>query len=468
MGCRPAACIWVHVLILCGPGLRSNLAHGAEPSRQIALIYEVLLSPTGCACGIALRLAWGQFRPVDAALRRAEVNEQALYDLAPVLELMLLGLLLALGPLAWVWLRNRNGGSLKRLQALSVLTLFLTFDLVLFGAFTRLTDSGLGCPDWPGCYGSASPMGARAQIAEAQAAMPTGPVTHGKAWIEMVHRYLATTVGVLIIAMTIMAWRRARRQGRAGGAQGVEGARRGAMSPWWPTLALFWVCLQGAFGAWTVTMKLFPAIVTLHLLGGTGLLALLCVPAVGLSREARQQQATVISPGLRALLWLGLGLLVLQVALGGWVSTNYAVLACSSFPTCQGSWWPAMDFSQALQIWRPLGLLQDGSNISLAGLTAIHYLHRLAAYVVVAALAGLWWRLGEVPALALQRRVLGAFLVLQVLTGLSNVVLDWPLVAAVLHTGGAAALVTVIVWCLAASRPGTLRAGLPVARGEIA
>lgn len=396
------------------------------------------------------------------------MNEQALYDLAPVLELMLLGLLLALGPLAWVWLRNRNGGSLKRLQALSVLTLFLTFDLVLFGAFTRLTDSGLGCPDWPGCYGSASPMGARAQIAEAQAAMPTGPVTHGKAWIEMVHRYLATTVGVLIIAMTIMAWRRARRQGRAGGAQGVEGARLGAMSPWWPTLALFWVCLQGAFGAWTVTMKLFPAIVTLHLLGGTGLLALLCVPAVGLSREARQQQATVISPGLRALLWLGLGLLVLQVALGGWVSTNYAVLACSSFPTCQGSWWPAMDFSQALQIWRPLGLLQDGSNISFAGLTAIHYLHRLAAYVVVAALAGLWWRLGEVPALALQRRVLGAFLVLQVLTGLSNVVLDWPLVAAVLHTGGAAALVTVIVWCLAASRPGTLRAGLPVARGEIA
>ena len=165
---------------------------------------------------------------------------------------------------------------------------------------------------------------------------------------------------------------------------------------------------------------------------------------------------------------VGFGLLLVQVTLGGWVSTNYAVLACSSFPTCQGSWWPAMDFSQALQIWRPLGMLQDGSNISFAGLTAIHYLHRLAAYVVVAALAGLWWRLGEVPALASQRRVLGAFLVLQVLTGLSNVVLDWPLVAAVLHTGGAAALVTVIVWCLAASRPGALRDGLPVARGEIA
>jgi cytochrome c oxidase assembly protein subunit 15 len=387
------------------------------------------------------------------------VNEQALYDLAPVLELMLLGLLLALGPLAWVWLRNRNGGSLKRLQALSVLTLFLTFDLVLFGAFTRLTDSGLGCPDWPGCYGSASPVGARAQIAQAQAAMPTGPVTHGKAWIEMIHRYLATTVGVLIIAMTVMAWRRAARPG----GRGADG-----LSPWWPTVALFWVCLQGAFGALTVTMKLFPAIVTLHLLGGTGLLALLCVPAVRLSRAARRQPLSEISTGLRLGLWLALVLVVAQVTLGGWVSTNYAVLACSSFPTCQGSWWPAMDFSEALQIWRPLGMLRDGSNISFEGLTAIHYLHRLAAYVVVAALLGLWWRLRAQQELAPQRRLLAVFLTLQVLTGLSNVVLDWPLVAAVLHTGGAAALVTVLVWCLAASRPAVLRVGVPLARGEIA
>ncbi len=388
-------------------------------------------------------------------MRGRFVSGQSLYDLAPALELMALGLLLALGPLAWVWLRNRNGGSLKRLQALSVLTLFLTFDLVLFGAFTRLTDSGLGCPDWPGCYGSASPMGARAQIAEAQAAMPTGPVTHGKAWIEMIHRYLATTVGVLIIAMTVMAWRRARQEG-------VQ--QRGELSPWWPTVALFWVCLQGAFGAWTVTKKLFPAIVTLHLLGGTGMLALLCVPAVRLGRQSLAD----IPSSLRRLLWMALALVVVQVALGGWVSTNYAVLACSTFPTCQGSWWPAMDFSQALQVWRPLGVLRDGSNISFEGLTAIHYLHRLAAYVVVAGLLWLWWRLREVSALAVQRRWLGGFLALQVLTGLSNVVLDWPLVAAVLHTGGAAALVTVIVWCLAVSRPGALRAGLPFARGEMA
>lgn len=381
---------------------------------------------------------------------------QALYDMAPVLELMALGLLLALGPLAWVWLRNRDAGALKRLQALSVLTLFLTFDLVLFGAFTRLTDSGLGCPDWPGCYGSASPVGARAQIAEAQAAMPTGPVTHGKAWIEMIHRYLATTVGVLIIAMTVMAWRQS---------SALRGRQGAVLSPWWPTVALLWVCLQGAFGAWTVTMKLQPAIVTLHLLGGTVLLALLCVPAVRLSRRPLVE----VSWWLRRALWLALGLLIVQVMLGGWVSTNYAVLACSTFPTCQGSWWPAMDFSQALQVWRPLGVLRDGSNISFEGLTAIHYLHRLAAYVVVAVLLALWWRLRLLPALALQRRCLGGFLVLQVVTGLSNVVLDWPLVSAVLHTGGAAALVTVVVWCLASSRPGSmLRVGMPVARGEIA
>jgi cytochrome c oxidase assembly protein subunit 15 len=373
-----------------------------------------------------------------------------LLNLAPVLELMLLGLLLALGPLAWVWWRNHGQGTHAKLQALCVLTLFLTFDLVLFGAFTRLTDSGLGCPDWPGCYGNTSPIGAQAQISAAQAAMPTGPVTHGKAWVEMIHRYLATTGGVLIIAITVLSWvaaRRARREGRLPPA--------GALGPWWPTAALVWVCIQGAFGALTVTMKLFPAIVTLHLLGGTGLLALLCIPASALSLRAAGRALVSISSKLRRTLWLALALLVVQVSLGGWVSTNYAVLACTTFPTCQGSWWPAMDFAQALQIWRPLGLLADGSPISFEALTAIHYLHRMAAYVVIVVLAGLWATLRHVPELAAQRRLLGGFLVLQVLTGLSNVVLDWPLVAAVLHTGGAAALVTIVVWCLVVTESAT-------------
>ena len=385
------------------------------------------------------------------------MTEQQLYDLAPALELMAFGLVLALGPLCWVWWRNRGTGPSKRLQALCVLTLFLTFDLVLFGAFTRLTDSGLGCPDWPGCYGSSSPLAAHAQISEAQAAMPTGPVTHGKAWVEMIHRYLATTVGVLIIAMTVMSWKQARAARRAGQPE----AAQGALNPWWPTVTLVWVCIQGAFGALTVTMKLFPAIVTLHLLGGTGLLALLAIPASALSMKQAGQTPVFIAKGLRTALWLCLALLVIQVSLGGWVSTNYAVLACTTFPNCQGSWWPAMNFGEALQIWRPLGLLKDGSNISFEALTAIHYTHRLAAYVVVAALAGLWWALRRAPALAKQRRLLGFFVVLQVLTGLSNVVLDWPLVAAVLHTGGAAALVTIVVWSLAVTRSDAVTTNRP-------
>ncbi len=374
------------------------------------------------------------------------MQAQPLYDLAPVLELMALGLALALLPLAWVWRRSRGRPHAARLQALAVLTLFLTFDLVLFGAFTRLTDSGLGCPDWPGCYGSASPLGARAEIAAAQQALPSGPVTHGKAWVEMVHRYLATGVGVLIIALTVLVWRGQRRWRHA-----AVGAAGGAppLSPWWATATLVWVCLQGAFGALTVTMRLFPAIVTLHLLGGLVLLALLCVQAVRQGGAA----AEPVAPGLRRGLAAVLLLVVLQVLLGGWVSTNYAVLACTTFPQCQGSWWPPMAFAEGFQLWRPLGVLKDGSHISFAALTAIHYTHRLAAYVVLPALVWLVWRLWRLPRLHAQARWLAGLALLQLATGLSNVVLGWPLPAAVLHTGGAAALVVVLVWALAASRP---------------
>ena len=368
-------------------------------------------------------------------------NSQSLYDLAPLLELMFIGAVIALAPLVWVWRRNRAHGPAVRLYALSVFTLFLTFDLVMFGAFTRLTDSGLGCPDWPGCYGNASPLGAHWEISQAQSAMPTGPVTHGKAWVEMVHRYLATAVGVLIIALTLLSWRLARKT-----------PQRAALSPWWPTISLVWVCIQGAFGALTVTEKLFPAIVTLHLLGGTVLLALLCVPAVAHGLAVQGRGPEIVQPWLRRSLILGLGLLTLQIALGGWVSTNYAVLACTSFPTCQGSWWPAMNFSQAFEIWRPLGVLQDGSHLDFEALTAIHYLHRLAAYIVFGVFLALLLALRRAQVLPRQRRWLAGLLLLQLLTGLSNVLFAWPLISAVLHTGGAAALVGVLVWSLAASR----------------
>ena len=359
-----------------------------------------------------------------------------LYNLAPALELMGVGLLVAGLPFLWFWRRHGQAGDARRLQALTGLTLMLTFELVLVGAFTRLTDSGLGCPDWPGCYGSASPLGAAQHIDAAQSVMPDGPVTHGKAWMEMVHRYMATGVGVLIIVLTAWTWRVWRRD------------RQQAVHPLWPTLTLLWVCLQGAFGALTVTMKLFPAIVTLHLLLAIGLLVLLMLQA---SRYAGWGSVPV-SARLRALLWLALVLLLMQIALGGWVSTNYAVLACSDFPTCQGQWWPRMDW-QGFVLWRSLGHSADGQPLPFEALTAIHYLHRSMAWVVLAVLCWAGLRLKATQGLTRHGRWLLLLAMLQLLTGLSNVVLGWPVLAAVLHTGGASALTLVLVRCLALSRP---------------
>ena len=355
-----------------------------------------------------------------------------LYNLSPVFQLMLAGLLLAVLPLAWVAWRQRGAAPQQRVNALTWVTLFLTFDLVLFGAFTRLTDSGLGCPDWPGCYGHASPLGAHVDITAAQQAMPTGPVTWGKAWVEMVHRYLATGVGVLILALTLAAW---------------AWRRHLPVSPWWPTLTLVWVCVQGAFGALTVTMKLFPAIVTLHLMGGLVLLVLLRTQSLRYAHGAGWHRA---GQGWRASAvhrWAWWGVLALvwgQVALGGWVSTNYAVLACSDFPQCQGSWWPDMDLRHGFALWRELGETHGGEALPFAALTAIHYVHRLNAYGVLLAVVTLAWSLHRRADTRHTARWLLGCAAWQLLTGLSNVVLDWPLVAAVSHTGGAAALVVVL------------------------
>ena len=364
-----------------------------------------------------------------------------LLDWTPVFKVMLNGLLLALGPLAWVWVRQRGANPLSRLHALTLLTLFLTLDLIMFGAFTRLTDSGLGCPDWPGCYGSASPIGAHADISAAQSAMPTGPVTLSKAWIEMIHRYLATGVGVLIVALCLLSWSLRQR----GAAWGL------------PLFTLVWVCVQGAFGALTVTLKLLPAIVTLHLLGGLTLLALLTWQAVR-SRALLMQGATLAAERnadapswLRMAQMLGMGLLVMQIALGGWVSTNYSVLACQEVPTCQGSWWPPMNFSQGFTVWRDLGMTAEGTPISFEALTAIHMVHRLMAVVVLIVLGTLAFRMKRTAIWRTPGRWLNVLLLLQLITGLSNVILGWPLLAAVLHTGGAAGLLGVLTWALAAS-----------------
>jgi cytochrome c oxidase assembly protein subunit 15 len=361
-----------------------------------------------------------------------------LYNLRPAVGLLTLAALLALGIAAWVRWRHGRAAASPWLRALTVATLFLTFDLVLFGAFTRLTDSGLGCPDWPGCYGSASPLGAHDEIHRAQSSLPSGPVTHGKAWIEMVHRYLAMAVGALITGLVLAQWVQRRRSTRE-------------LSMLWPAATLMWVCLQGAFGALTVTMKLYPAIVTVHLLGGMVLLALLA-----LQSEAYAPQPLALPPALHAGLLGVAALAVLQIALGGWVSTNYAVLACSDFPTCQGSWWPAMDFARGFTLQRALGTDGDGTWLPFAALTAIHYTHRLLAYIVLAALALLAWRLRALGDEASRRwaRVLAAIALWQLATGLSNVLLGWPLAGAVAHTGGAAALTLALTLMIARSLRG--------------
>jgi cytochrome c oxidase assembly protein subunit 15 len=374
------------------------------------------------------------------------MNPNSLYDLTPLASLLLVGLLVALGPLTWVHWKQRRGAPLQRVQALRLLTLFLTFDLIVFGAFTRLTDSGLGCPDWPGCYGNTSPLGAEHAISMAQFALPTGPVTFAKAWIEMLHRYLAMAVGALIVVITALGWMHWRkRYGRA--LPSTE------ISPWWATVTLAWVCVQGAFGALTVTMKLFPAIVTLHLAGALVLLVLQCIQVVRGSRSCGQKELLAASRHWAVLTYL---MLVLQILLGGWVSTNYAMLACQDFPMCQGHWWPEMNFKQGFEIWRHLGLTSAGESIGFLALTAIHYVHRLGAYLVLLLLAGLAWQLNRQAIWRTQSRLLAALTGLQLVTGLSNVLLDWPLLSALMHTGGAAALLLTLTWVLACAKVSTL------------
>jgi cytochrome c oxidase assembly protein subunit 15 len=391
-----------------------------------------------------------------------------LYDLSPLLSVLGLGTLIACLPLFLAAWRHRQGTPAKRRLALTALTLFLTLDLILVGSFTRLTDSGLGCPDWPGCYGQSSPLGAAEWIQAQQEQLPSGPVTHQKAWIEMVHRYLATGVGGLILVMLTLTlvphlqsrWKRpavaAERPAKP--ASDATGSELGsAPGLGWALATLVWVCLQGAFGALTVTMKLFPAIVSLHLLGSYVLLAMLTAQWVRWSQVVQAQQRGLqglLQRGAGIRLWpllICLGLVIAQACSGAWVSSNYAVLACQDFPTCQGSWWPPMNFKTGFEMWRPLGMRGDGSVLDFQALTAIHFFHRLLAAITALGLVVLVWQTRKSATLRRPTRWLVALLCLQLLTGMANVVLDWPLLGAMLHTAGAGGLVAVLVWMITLS-----------------
>lgn len=345
-----------------------------------------------------------------------------------LIQLAVTGLLAALLPLAIVWVSSDK----NKYRKLAWVTLFLTFDLIMFGAFTRLTDSGLGCPDWPGCYGQANPLQAQADISAAEAAMPTGPVTVGKAWIEMIHRYLAMGIGVLIVALMLIAWRSWLKSGR----------KEIKFSPLFPSLLFAFVCIQGAFGAWTVTMKLQPIIVTIHLLLGMALLALLTWFGARLNDHpaAPKSAAALRIPAALALL-----LLAMQIALGGWVSTNYSALACTDFPLCHGELFPQMDFANGFALWRNLGMTAQGDYLPFPALTAIHWTHRAFALVVVVSVAWVSLRALKIAALHKTARWLLIMVALQLAIGISTIFLELPLALAVAHNGGAALLLILLV-----------------------
>ena len=352
------------------------------------------------------------------------------WDSLPGLVLIALGLVSIVLMIAWWRGGLRRKSWVQRVAALGALTLFLCFDLVAFGAYTRLSDSGLGCPDWPGCYATASPVAAAQHIAHAQALAPEGPVTEKKAWIEMIHRYFAGALGILIALMLAAAIASRDRRTRV-----LIG------------LTLAWYIGQAFFGALTVTWKLYPAIVTGHLLGGMGLLALLALQA-----PVRADDATPRTTRDRWALGLAALALLLQIALGGWVSTNYAVLACTGFPQCNGQWWPALNWSEGFTFARELGRRADGAPIAMTALVAIQWAHRLFALAFTAAmgwLAARLWARGNKS--RRQAVIILGIVVVQWATGLSNVVLGWPLVAALAHTAGAAALVICIGFEIAAA-----------------
>jgi len=311
-----------------------------------------------------------------------------------------------------------SGGRLHH-RLLSAATL-LAFFVVGLGAYVRLSDAGLGCPDWPGCYGQLVGVpDAAHEIAAAAEAYPGQTVHAGKAWKEMTHRYAAGTLGLLVLAIAASAWRRQRRLLAA------------------ENFLLALIGLQAALGMWTVTLLLKPAIVTLHLLGGMATWATL----IHLLRHER----TAAPPPLSTFGRLAVGVVFLQIALGGWVSSNYAALACNQFPTClRGQWWPATDFGHGFSLLRELGATPSGEALSFAALTAIHLTHRLGALLVLIVVGrygfASWNRSAGTGNL-----ILGALL-LQIAIGIGNVVMQLPLALAVAHNLGAAMLLGALLW----------------------
>jgi cytochrome c oxidase assembly protein subunit 15 len=311
------------------------------------------------------------------------------------------------------------------------LTLFATLlalIVVSFGAYTRLTDSGLGCPDWPGCYGTLSVPESIDQIEKAQAVYPDSPVEVEKAWIEMIHRYIAGILGIMILVIAFMS---------------IKLRDQINYSLKWPFFLLGLVIFQAALGMWTVTLLLKPAVVSSHLLGGMtvlGILTFLMHRNYGTHREN-----FVSNLFERKIIRFSLVLLFIQIALGGWTSTNYAALACTDYPTCHGSLIPEMDFSNAFTIFRELGVTSLGEPLSLEALHAIQWVHRVGAIVLLGYLLFVAYILKVNQGFNMWRNVLILVISLQFIIGIANLLLHLPIVLATLHNLGAALLVVILV-----------------------
>jgi cytochrome c oxidase assembly protein subunit 15 len=309
---------------------------------------------------------------------------------------------------------------------LSLLTALLAFCVILVGAYVRLSDAGLGCPDWPGCYGQMVVPDTQPANHPDDAAL-TRPLHRGKAWKEMIHRYLAGTLGLMILLLALLAWRN-----RADPAQ----------PRLLPGLLLGLVTLQAALGMWTVTLLVKPVIVTAHLLGGFATFVLLVLLALRL-RPRPLFAPPGMAPGLRRHAQLALLVLILQITLGGWTSTNYAALGCTDFPQCHaGQWWPQTDFGEAFTLWRGLGVNYEFGVLDHDARAAIHLTHRIGALLTLLVVGSLGLRLWRQPAPGV--RQLGAaallLLTLQIVLGISNVLAQLPLPVAVAHNGVAALL----------------------------
>lgn len=310
---------------------------------------------------------------------------------------------------------------------LALLATMLALVVVLLGAYTRLTHAGLGCPDWPGCYGFMTVPATDAQRAHAELHFPHAPVEVGKGWSEMIHRYFAGALALCILLLVVQAWRNRRLAG-----QPLK----------LPLLILTVVLTQAAFGMWTVTLKLWPQVVVTHLLGGFATLALLVI----LTLRTAEVRAASIGPsaGVRRMARLGLLLVILQIALGGWVSANYAAMACTDIPTCQGQWWPDTDFANGFHLNQHIGPNYLGGRLDSEARTAIHLTHRAGALLVLVSLSVLAWHLRRAGLGNLAAALMLALLA-QIGLGIGNVLLHAPVPLALGHNAGGAVLLLSMV-----------------------